>query len=269
MYGAILGDIIGSPFEFDRGSKTKDFNLFSKGCEFTDDSVMTIAIAEALLSVGSKAGKRKIKKAVVDKMQVWGRRYYNAGYGARFARWLGEKNPKPYGSYGNGAAMRVSAAGWLYTTIERTKEVAELTAEVTHNHPEGIKGAVATASCIFLAGNGASKNEIRRYVEKEFHYDLSRSLDEIRPSYHHVESCQQTVPEAITAFLEAEDFEDSIRNAVSLGGDTDTLAAITGSIAEAFFGIPEVLKAECRNRIDVEMLGVLDAFDEALGRKNL
>ena len=143
-------------------------------------------------------------------MQVWGRRYYNAGYGARFARWRGEKNPKPYGSYGNGAAMRVSAAGWLYTTIERTKEVAELTAEVTHNHPE-----------------------------------------------------------AITAFLEAEDFEDSIRNAVSLGGDTDTLAAITGSIAEAFFGIPEVLKAECRNRIDVEMLGVLDAFDEALGRKNL
>ena len=159
-----------------------------------------------------------------------------------------------------------SAAGWLYTTIERTKEVAELTAAVTHNHPERIKGAVATACCIFLARNGASKDEIRRYVEKEFHYDLSRSLDDIRPTYHHVESCQQTVPEAITAFLEAEDFEDSIRNAVSLGGDTDTLAAITGSISEAFFGIPEALKAECRNRIDAEMLRVLDAFDEALGR---
>lgn len=268
MYGAILGDIIGSPFEFDRGSKTKDFELFSTGCEFTDDSVMTIAIAEAFLAVGPGARKSKLKKAIVDKMQDWGRRYPDAGYGARFVGWLGEENPKPYGSYGNGSAMRVSAVGWMYPTIEKTGKAAKLTAEVTHNHPEGIKGAVATASCIFLARNGASKDEIRRYVEKEFHYDLSRSLDDIRPTYHHVESCQQTVPEAITAFLEAEDFEDSIRNAVSLGGDTDTLAAITGSIAEAFFGVPEILKAECRNRIDAEMLRVLDAFDEAFGTKN-
>ena len=268
MYGAILGDIIGSPFEFDRGSKTKDFELFSTGCEFTDDSVMTIAIAEAFLAVGPGARKSELKKAIVDKMQDWGRRYPNAGYGARFVGWLGEKNPKPYGSYGNGSAMRVSAVGWLYPTIEKTRKAAKLTAAVTHNHPEGIKGAVATASCIFLARNGASKDEIRRYVEKEFQYDLSRSLDDIRPTYHHVESCQQTVPEAITAFLEAEDFEDSIRNAVSLGGDTDTLAAITGSIAEAFFGVPETLKAECRNRIDAEMLRVLDAFDEVFGTKN-
>ena len=165
--------------------------------------------------------------------------------------------------------MRVSAAGWLYPTIERTREVAELTAAVTHNHTEGIKGAVATASCIFLARNGASKDEIRKYVEDEFHYDLNRTLDEIRPFYHHVESCQQTVPEAITAFMEAKDFEDAIRNAVSLGGDTDTLAAITGSIAEAFFGIPAVLKAECRNRIDPEMCQVLEIFDEVLERKNV
>lgn len=267
MYGAILGDIIGSPFEFDRGSKTKDFELFSTGCEFTDDSVMTIAIAEAFLAVGPRARKGELKKAIVDKMQDWGRRYPNAGYGARFVGWLGEKNPKPYGSYGNGSAMRVSAVGWMYPTIEKTRKAAKLTAVVTHNHPEGIKGAVATASCIFLARNGASKDEIRKYVEDEFHYDLSRTLDEIRPFYHHVESCQQTVPEAITAFMEARDFEDAIRNAVSLGGDTDTLAAITGSIAEAFFGIPAVLKAECRNRIDPEMCRVLEIFDEVLERK--
>lgn len=269
MYGAILGDIIGSPFEFDRGSKTKEFDLFTRGCEFTDDSVMTVAIAEALLAVGTDAGESEIKEAVVANMQDWGRRYPHAGYGGKFRQWLKERNPKPYGSYGNGSAMRVSAAGWLYPTIERTREVAELTTAVTHNHPEGIKGAVATASCIFLARNGASKDEIRKYVEDEFHYDLNRTLDEIRPFYHHVESCQQTVPEAITAFMEAKDFEDAIRNAVSLGGDTDTLAAITGSIAEAFFGIPAVLKAECRNRINPEMCQVLEIFDEVLERKNV
>lgn len=269
MYGAILGDIIGSPFEFDRGSKTKEFDLFTRVCGFTDDSVMTVAIAEALLAVGSDAGESEIKEAAAANMQDWGRRYPHAGYGGKFRQWLKERNPKPYGSYGNGSAMRVSAAGWLYPTIERTREVAELTAAVTHNHPEGIKGAVATASCIFLARNGASKDEIRKYVENEFHYDLIRTLDEIRPFYHHVESCQQTVPEAITAFMEAKDFEDAIRNAVSLGGDTDTLAAITGSIAEAFFGIPAVLKAECRNRIDPEMCQVLGIFDEVLERKNV
>ena len=269
MYGAILGDIIGSPFEFDRGSKTKEFDLFTRVCGFTDDSVMTVAIAEALLAVGSDAGESEIKEAAAANMQDWGRRYPHAGYGGKFRQWLKERNPKPYGSYGNGSAMRVSAAGWLYPTIERTREVAELTAAVTHNHPEGIKGAVATASCIFLARNGASKDEIRKYVEDEFHYDLNRTLDEIRPFYHHVESCQQTVPEAITAFMEAKDFEDAIRNAVSLGGDTDTLAAITGSIAEAFFGIPAVLKAECRNRIDPEMCQVLEIFDEVLERKNV
>ena len=269
MYGAILGDIVGSPFEFDRGSKTKEFDLFTRGCGFTDDSVMTVAIAEALLAVGPDAGESEIKEAAAANMQDWGRRYPHAGYGGKFRQWLKERNPKPYGSYGNGSAMRVSAAGWLYPTIERTREVAELTAAVTHNHPEGIKGAVATASCIFLARNGASKDEIRKYVEDEFHYDLNRTLDEIRPFYHHVESCQQTVPEAITAFMEAKDFEDAIRNAVSLGGDTDTLAAITGSIAEAFFGIPAVLKAECRNRIDPEMCQVLEIFDEVLERKNV
>ena len=249
MYGAILGDIIGSPFEFDRGDKTKKFELFTRGCGFTDDSVMTIAVAEALIAVGPDADEKEIEEAVIANMQDWGKHYPHAGYGGSFRHWLKDRHPQPYGSYGNGSAMRVSAAGWLYHTIERTREVARWTAAVTHNHPEGIKGAEATASCIFLARSGASKEDMRDYVEQEFHYDLSRTLNEIRPYYHHVESCQQTVPEAITAFLEAEDFEDAVRNAVSLGGDTDTLAAITGSIAEAFFGIPAVLKAECRNRI--------------------
>ena len=269
MYGAILGDIIGSPFEFDRGDKTKKFEFFTRGCGFTDDSVMTIAVAEALIAVGPDADEKEIEEAVIANMQDWGKHYPHAGYGGSFRHWLKDRHPQPYGSYGNGSAMRVSAAGWLYPTIERTREVARWTAAVTHNHPEGIKGAEATASCIFLARSGASKEDMRDYVEQEFHYDLSRTLNEIRPYYHHVESCQQTVPEAITAFLEAEDFEDAVRNAVSLGGDTDTLAAITGSIAEAFFGIPAVLKAECRNRIDPEMNRVLDAFDEVLGRNNL
>lgn len=268
MYGAILGDIIGSPFEFDRGDKTKDFDLFSRRCGFTDDSVMTVAIAKALLAVGPDASVLEIEEAVIANMQEWGRRYPHAGYGRKFKHWLTAVKPKPYRSYGNGSAMRVSAVGWLYPTIERTREVAGTTAKVTHNHPEGIKGAVATASCIFFAKNGASKEEIKKYVEHEFRYDLDRTLTDIRPTYHHVESCQETVPEAIVAFLEAASFEDTVRNAVSLGGDTDTLAAITGSIAEAFFGIPAVLKAECRSRIDEKMLQVLDTFDEVLGRSN-
>ena len=267
MYGAILGDIIGSPFEFDRGDKTKNFDLFSKGCYFTDDSVMTIAVGEALLAVGTQATVKEIEEAVVTNMQDWGKRYPYAGYGGRFRYWLRERNPKPYGSYGNGSAMRVSAAGWLYDSMERTREVARATANVTHNHPEGIKGAEATAGAIYMARSGSSKEEIKEYIEREFHYNLDRTLDEIRPGYHMDETCQRTVPEAIIAFLESKDFEDAIRNAVSLGGDTDTLGAITGSIAEAFYGIPAVLLAECRNRIaEGLMTDVLDEFAHVLGR---
>ena len=267
MYGAILGDIIGSPFEFDRGDKTKEFDLFTKGCDFTDDSVMTIAVGEALLAVGPEATVKEIEEAVVTNMQDWGKRYPYAGYGGRFRYWLRESNPKPYGSYGNGSAMRVSAAGWLYDSLERTREVARATANVTHNHPEGIKGAEATASAIYMARNESSKEEIKEYIEREFHYNLDRTLDEIRPGYHMDETCQRTVPEAIIAFLESKDFEDAIRNAVSLGGDTDTLGAITGSIAEAFYGISDVLIAECRSRIDEGLMtDILDEFDHILGR---
>ncbi len=269
MYGAILGDIIGSPFEFDRGEKTKEFELFTKGCHFTDDTVMTIAVAEALLRVGPEASVKTIEAAVVSSMVKWGHRYPDAGYGGRFNHWLYEKNPKPYNSFGNGSAMRVSAIGWLYDSLERTREVAGATARVSHNHPEGIKGAEATASAIYMARNGASKEEIKKYIEHEFHYNLNRTLDEIRPDYHMNETCQKTVPEAVIAFLEAEDFEDAIRNAVSLGGDTDTLAAITGGIAEAYFGIPAVLIVECRDRVNDDLMkAVFEKFDNTTGRKN-
>lgn len=260
MYGAILGDIIGSPFEFDRGDKTKDFKLFSRRSHFTDDSVMTLAVCEALLKVGQDATVKEIEDAVISSMQSWGRKYPHEGYGGYFRCWLTARHPEPYNSFGNGSAMRVSAAGWLYDSLEKTRVVAKATANVTHNHLEGIKGAEATASAIFMARNGSSKEEIKKYIENEFHYDLNRTLDEIRPSFHMDETCQKTVPEAIIAFLEARDFEDAIRNAVSLGGDTDTLGAITGSIAEAYFGISETLISECRNRINKDMRDVVDAF---------
>lgn len=268
MYGAILGDIIGSPFEFDRGDKTKDFKLFSRRSHFTDDSVMTLAVCEALLKVGQDVTVKEIEDAVISSMQSWGRRYPHAGYGGYFRRWLTARHPEPYNSYGNGSAMRVSAVGWLYDSLEKTRTVAKATANVTHNHPEGIKGAEATASAIFMARNGSSKEEIKKYIENEFHYDLNRTLNEIRPGYHMDETCQKTVPEAIIAFLEAKDFEDAIRNAVSLGGDTDTLGAITGSIAEAYYGIPEWLITECRKRINKDMRVVLDDFNDVLSNQD-
>ena len=260
MYGALLGDMIGAPYEFDRGNKTKEFPLFCEESHFTDDSVMTIAVAEALLDSQFREDG-EIREALVQSMRKWGRKYPHAGYGGRFRHWLQADDPQPYGSYGNGSAMRVSAAGWLFDTLEETRHMARLTAEVTHNHPEGIKGAEATACAIFLARTGSGKEEIRDFIIREFGYDLSRSCDEIRPTYYHVESCQKTVPEAITAFLEGTDFEDVIRTAVSLGGDCDTLTCIAGSIAEAFYGVPAILEAECRSRLPEDMVYVLGRFD--------
>lgn len=261
MYGAILGDMIGSPYEFDRGNKTKNFPLFSQDSTFTDDSVMTVAVAEALLDAPADATEEQIRRGLICSMQKWGRRYPHAGYGARFRCWLREKDPQPYGSYGNGSAMRVSSAGWLYATLEQTEHMAEQTAAVSHNHPEGIKGAVVTAGILFLARNGASKEDIRQYAEAKG-YDLSRTCDEIRPGYRHVESCQGTVPEAITAFLEGNDFEDVIRTAVSLGGDCDTLTCIAGSMAEAFYGVPAEWKSACEERLPEDMKRVLHRFDQ-------
>lgn len=233
MYGAILGDMIGAPYEFDRGNKTKDFEMFNDRVCFTDDSVMTIAVADALMRISNDADDDDVKTAVIQSMQKWGKKYPWAGYGQRFFFWLSKmNNPQPYGSWGNGSAMRVSSVGWLYNSLEETRRYARLTAEVTHNHPEGIKGAEAVASAIFMARNGASKEEIKKYIIQEFDYDLSRTCDEIRPGYYHVESCQKTVPEALTAFMEGADFEDVVRTAVSLGGDCDTLTCIAVSIAE-------------------------------------
>ncbi len=262
MYGAILGDIIGSPYEFDRGDKTKDFELFGEDAFFTDDTVMTVAVAEALMDVGRDAAPDEICEAVRASMLKWGRAYPYAGYGTRFLEWLDREDPEPYNSFGNGSAMRVSAAGWLYDSLDRTREVARATAEPTHNHPEGIKGAEAVASAIYLARTGSSKDDIKEYITEEFGYDLTRTCDEIRPGYHHVESCQESVPEAITAFLEGRDFEDVIRTAISLGGDTDTLAAIAGSIAESYFGIPILLVMECKERVAEDILEVLERFEE-------
>ncbi|MCR4604451.1 MAG: ADP-ribosylglycohydrolase family protein [Eubacterium sp.] len=261
MYGAILGDMVGAPYEFDRGDKTKDFEMFNDRVRFTDDSVMTIAVADALMRISKDADDDTVKSAVVESMQRWGRAYPDAGYGARFIHWLWDENPEPYNSWGNGSAMRVSSVGWLYDSLDETRKMARLTAEVSHNHPEGIKGAEATASVIYLAGTGSTKNEIKEYVIREFGYDLSRTCDEIRLGYHHVESCQETVPEAITAFLEGNDFEDVIRTAVSLGGDCDTLTCIAGGMAEAFYGMPEGMKAECVKRLTEDMKSVLEEFD--------
>lgn len=267
MIGAILGDMIGSPYEFDMGNKSKVFPLFSRGSVFTDDTVMTIAVADALLSVEPDASDEEIRQSFIKSMRQYGNRYPHAGYGTRFSWWLTEDDPKPYNSYGNGSAMRVSAVAWLYDDIASVRKAARLSAEVTHNHPEGIKGAEATACAIFLARTGHSKEYIRDYMETEFGYVLNRTCDEIRPDYHHMESCMDTVPEAITAFLEGTSFEDVIRTAVSLGGDCDTLTAIAGSIAEGFYKVPEELREECYARLPADLLAVLDEFEKRVNRK--
>ena len=261
MIGAIIGDMIGAPYEFDMGDKTKTFPLWGKHSQFTDDSVMTLAVAEALLEAGDE-DEAEFKRVLIYAMQHWGRHFPYAGYGAMFIHWLADRDPAPYWSFGNGSAMRVSPVGWYYPTLERTREVARWSAEVTHNHPEGVKGAEATASAIFLARRGESKDAIKAYIIQTYGYDLSRSCDEIRPGYHHVESCQETVPEAITAWLEGQDFEDVIRTAVSLGGDCDTLTCIAGGMAEASYGVPEEIRAEALRRLHPELVEILQRFEE-------
>ena len=260
MYGAILGDIIGSPYEFDKGGKTKDFPLFVENSRFTDDSVMTIAVADALLKVTADNSDSVIRQKLIHALQYWGQQYPDIGYGRGFLHWLNSTDPQPYGSWGNGSAMRVSSAAWLFDDLDTVRRMARLSAEVTHNHPEGIKGAEATASAIYLARTGHNKEEIKAYMIHHFGYDLSRTCDEIRPGYRHKASCQETIPEAITAFLEGNSFEDVIRTAVSLGGDCDTLTCIAGAMAEGFYGVPEQLKQECRNRLADDLKNILSAF---------
>ena len=262
MYGAILGDIIGSPYEFNSHNyKAKDFPLFSARCRFTDDSVMTLAVAKAFMDAGLDASEEKLTKSLCTAMPEVGRRYPNCGYGGNFYYWIMLGKTQPYNSFGNGSAMRVSPVAWLYDDLDTVRKAARISASVSHNHPEGIKGAESVASAIFLARSGKSKAEIKDYIEREFGYDLSRTCDEIRPNYRMDETCQGSVPEAIIAFLEGESFEDSVRNAVSLGGDSDTIACIAGSIAEAFYGVPEELKAECRRRLTPDLLEILERFE--------
>lgn len=201
MYGAILGDIIGSRFEFDRGDHTKDFELFTRNNEYTDDTVMTIAVMEALEFAGVDADVETIRKECIMAMKRWGQCYPYAGYGRRFFSWVLSDDPKPYNSYGNGSAMRVSAAGWLFDGVERTREVAKATAEVTHNHPEGIKGAECTAAVMYLARTGKTKDEIKEFVVREFGYDVSKTVDELRPLHEHVESCMDSLPKALASFF--------------------------------------------------------------------
>lgn len=266
MIGAILGDIIGSPYEFDRGNKSKEFPLFSPKSKYTDDTVMTLAVGIAFLYSLPNSSDEMILKNLELRMREFGKMYPKAGYGGMFRQWLSDPKMKAYNSFGNGSAMRVSSVAWLYDNIDSVRHAAKLSAMVTHNHPEGIKGAEATASAIFLARTKKSKAEIKEYIEREFGYDLSRTCDEIRPNYRHVETCMETVPEAITAFLEGDSFEDVIRTAVSLGGDCDTLTAIAGSIAEGFYEVPYKLKMECYNRLPQHLTEVLKKFEEHINK---
>lgn len=264
MLGAIAGDIIGSPYEgSDCRIKSKIFPLHSIKSHFTDDTVMTCAVADGLMNA-IEDGADDVKPYVIKSMQKFGREYEDAGYGSSFYVWLWKDDPQPYGSYGNGSAMRVSSVGWLYDDLKTVRMIARDTASVTHNHPEGIKGAESVASAVYLARKGKTKEFIKDYIEQEFRYDLSRTCDEIRPEYHFVESCQGTVPEAIIAFLESNDFADAIRNAVSLGGDSDTLAAISGGIAEAYYGIPGSLLSNIYGYLDDSLKSVINRFETNL-----
>jgi ADP-ribosylglycohydrolase len=252
MIGAIAGDIIGSVYEWNR-IKTKRFELFSPDCHFTDDSVLTIALADAILN----------DENFGITMKSYYRRYLHAGYGGFFHQWARTRESKPYNSWGNGAAMRISPAGFAFDSLEEVLTRAKQYTEITHNHPEGIKGAQATASAIFLARTGKTKKEIRGFIERSFGYSLSMTLDEIRPTYDFDESCQGTVPQAITAFLESEDFENAIRNAISLGGDSDTLACITGGIAQAFYGgVPGFITQKVMKILDKDLGKITSQFME-------
>lgn len=256
MLGAIVGDIVGSRFEW-HNIKSKAFTLFTDKCFPTDDSVMTVAVARALLDCGGDY--THLGEKAVYWMQKLGRRYPNAGYGGRFGLWLHSDDPRPYRSYGNGAAMRVSACGFIAGSLEQAKALSRAVTEVTHDHPEGLKGAEATAVAIWLARSGKSIEEIRAHIRSNY-YPLDLTLDAIRPAYAFDESCQGTVPQAIEAFLESTGFEDAIRNAVSLGGDSDTLAAITGGIAQAYYGIPKTISDKALGYLDQELLAVVEQF---------
>jgi ADP-ribosylglycohydrolase len=256
MLGVVIGDIVGSIYEFDN-YRAKDFQpFFHPQAFFTDDTICTVAVADALINDIHPA------QALKD----WGRRYWdNGGWGSSFGLWLKSNTLKPYNSYGNGAAMRVAPAGLLGQSLDQTFEFANQVTSVTHNHPEGMKGASATAAAVFLARKGMSQSAIRDFIGEKFGYDMSRSIDEIRPHYVFNETCQQTVPEALTCALEAKDFEDAIRNAISIGGDSDTIGAIAGGVAEALFSIPDDIAKSAWRILPFEMREVLTLLYKSAG----
>lgn len=252
LVGAVAGDVIGSVYEFNPVKHTH-FPLFSPSSKFTDDSVLTLAVADAILN----------GRSYLECIREYALGYPHRGYGGFFHTWIHSDNPQPYNSFGNGSAMRVSPVGWAFNTVEEVLRQAEASAAITHSHAEGIKGAQAVALAIFQASTGASKEDIRQETIQQFGYDLSPTLDEIRPTYQFDETCQVTVPPDIIAFLESDDFEDAVRKAVSLGGDADTLAAITGSIAEAYYGgVPEEIVTQARMRLPDELWDVVVGFSQ-------
>lgn len=257
MLGAIIGDTVGSVYEFNN-TKAVDFPLFSSISSYTDDSLMSLAVAK-WLTVDKTFSHNVLEKVMVEIAST--NKSPMGGYGVGFVRWLFGKDRRPYNSWGNGSAMRVSAVGWMFDTLEETERVAEISASITHNHPEGIKGAQATAAAIFMARTGSTKEEIRSYIQSHFGYDLSKTWNDLHPTYGWDESCQGTVPPAIIAFLDSNDFEGAIRLAVSLGGDSDTLACITGGIAEAFYRkIPKAIMDETLTRLPAQLRDMLESF---------
>ena len=250
MLGAIIGDIAGSRFEFDN-RRSKEFELFAPSCRPTDDSIMTIAVAQALMESGEDA--EALSHCAVDWMQELGRRYPNCGFGGMFRRWIHSDDPAPYGSYGNGAAMRISPVGFYARSEDEVKRLSRAVTAISHDHPEGLKGAEATAMAIYLARTGMDKAQIRERIERDY-YRIGFTLDEIRPTYRFNETCQNSVPQALEAFFESESFEDAIRNAISIGGDSDTIAAIAGGIAEAYYGIPEEIAKGAESYLESAVL---------------
>ena len=265
MLGAIAGDIIGSRFEWNN-IKSRDFELFTKDCFITDDSVMTLAVAKALLT--SRPGFEDLSTQAVRWMREIGRLYPDRGYGLRFEDWLYSDDPRPYGSFGNGAAMRVSPCAWAAGSLEEVKRLSRAVTEVTHNHPEGLLGAEAVAAAAYLARTGAEKEEIRRVITENY-YPLDFTLDEIRECYGFDGTCQGSVPQALQAFFESESFEDAVRNAVSIGGDSDTIAAITGSVAECYYGIPKSIRNRALKYLDERLLAILLEFEAVYPPKAL
>lgn len=258
MFGAIIGDIIGSRFEFDN-HRRKEFQLFNRKCFATDDSFMTLAVAKAFLEC--KGNHEELEEKVIYWMRNIGCKYPNGGYGGMFSNWLYSETPKPYNSYGNGSAMRISPVAYVAKTIEEVKELSHKVTAITHNHPEGIKGAEAVAVAIFMAKKGYKMWEIRDFIHVNY-YSMDFTLNSIRNNYEFNETCQKTVPQALVAFFESKNFEDAIRNAISIGGDSDTIGAITGSVAEAYYGVPLKFKNKVKKYLDKHLMEILEEFNK-------